>query len=118
VKQVIGMSNAIPWSKVWKSGSCVSAPAAISRGQSQIPTPKGGLILHWIFSVVLISATAGMGHISEAIGFPGNLQAYASGWVGSKSEKLQSLKYTLMYSQQSLLALDSLSCFLKSSSFS
>jgi len=32
--------------------------------------------------VVLITATSGFYRVSEAISFPGNLQAYASGWVG------------------------------------
>lgn len=76
------MSNVIPWSRIWRSLSPIPAPRANSRGRSERPTPKGGLILHWIFSVVLISATSGMYNISEAITFPGNLQAYASGWVG------------------------------------
>jgi hypothetical protein len=73
VKQVIGMSNVIPWSRLWKS---------TSHSRSKRPTPKGGLILHAIFSVILITATSGMYNISEAISFPGNVQAYASGWVG------------------------------------
>lgn len=84
VKQVIGMSNTIPWSNVWKSGSFVPAPRANSGGRSEFPTPKGGLMLHWIFSVATISATSGIGRLTEAIGFPGTLQAYASGWVGSR----------------------------------
>jgi len=83
VKQVIGMSNIIPWSKLWKSTSPVPPPRQRAQGRPERPTPKGGLILHWIFSVVLISATSGMYNINEAIGFPGNVQAYASGWVGS-----------------------------------
>lgn len=82
VKQVIGMSNIIPWSRIWRSSSPVPALRTNSEGRSEQPTPKGGLMLHWVFSVILISATSGMYNISEAITFPGNLQAYASGWVG------------------------------------
>jgi hypothetical protein len=77
------MSNIIPWSMLWKSTSPTPPPRANSDNRSERPTPKGGLILHAIFSVILMSATAGMYNINEAISFPGNLQAYASGWVGS-----------------------------------
>ncbi|KAE9377482.1 hypothetical protein N431DRAFT_461088 [Stipitochalara longipes BDJ] len=82
VKQVIGKSNVIPWSKWWRATSPDPPPRQRSEGRSERPTPKGGLILHWLFSVVLIAATSGMYDINEAIGFPGSLQAYASGWVG------------------------------------
>jgi hypothetical protein len=78
----MGMSNVIPWSTLWKSTSPTPPPRANSN-RSERPTPKGGLILHAIFSVILMSSTAGMYNINEAISFPGNLQAYASGWVGS-----------------------------------
>jgi hypothetical protein len=84
VKQVIGMSNIIPWSKLWESTSPIPRPRQLAKGHPERPTPKGGLILHWLMSLVLISATSRMYNINEAIGFPGNLQAYASGWVGSK----------------------------------
>jgi hypothetical protein len=77
------MSNVIPWSTLWASTSPVPPPRANSHGRSERPTPKGGLILHAIFSVILMTATSGMYNINEAISFPGSLQAYASGWVGS-----------------------------------
>jgi hypothetical protein len=47
------------------------------------PTPQGGLLLHWIFSVILISASSAFANLTEAISFPGNLQAYAAAFVGS-----------------------------------
>lgn len=40
-------------------------------------TPKGGLILHWISTVVLIAAVAGVSNTVEMVTFPGILQAYA-----------------------------------------
>jgi len=76
VKQVIGKSNLIPWSKVWSA----SSP---SRTNAE-STPMGGLMLHWIFSVVLIISSSAINSLGEAISFPGNLQAYASAFVGSK----------------------------------
>ncbi|KAH8812191.1 amino acid permease-domain-containing protein [Xylogone sp. PMI_703] len=81
VKQVIGISNIMPWSKIWRSP--IPSPSQTQlRRRSEFPTPQGGLILHWIFTVILISATSGMDSIAESISFSGNLQAYASGWVG------------------------------------
>jgi hypothetical protein len=53
--------------------------------ESPYETPEGGLLLHWIFSVILISATAAISNISDAISFPGSLQAYATGFVGGMS---------------------------------
>ncbi len=75
------MSNIIPWSRLWSSNS---PPRKDNDGNFiNSPTPQGGLLLHWIFSVILISASSGFTNLTEAISFPGNLQAYAGGWVGS-----------------------------------
>ncbi|OBT52025.1 hypothetical protein VE04_06969, partial [Pseudogymnoascus sp. 24MN13] len=79
VKQVIGMSNIIPWSRLWSSNS---PPRQDDNGNFiNSPTPQGGLLLHWIFSIILISASSAFTNLNEAISFPGNLQAYAAGWV-------------------------------------
>jgi hypothetical protein len=76
------MSNIIPWSRIWKSNS---PPKRDENGNLiNAPTPQGGLLLHWIFSIFLIAASSAFTDITEAVSFPGNLQAYASGWVGSK----------------------------------
>jgi hypothetical protein len=72
VKQAISKSNSIPWSRLWSI-------------ESPYKTPEGGLLLHWIFSVILIAVTAAINNISEAISFPGSLQAYATGFVGGTS---------------------------------
>jgi hypothetical protein len=85
VKQTIGKSNVIPWSKTWKAESPFNTtPRQGALNIRDTPTPQGGLILHWIGGVVLISATSKIKNLSEAISFPGNLQAYGAGWVGSK----------------------------------
>lgn len=68
VKLAIGRSNAFPWSRWWAL-------------ESKYETPEGGLLLHWIFSVILIAATAAITSLSTAISFPGNLQAYATGVI-------------------------------------
>jgi hypothetical protein len=75
------MSNVIPWSRLWSSNS---PPRTDVNGNFiNSPTPQGGLLLHWIFSAILISASSAFTDLTEAISFPGNLQAYAAGLVGS-----------------------------------
>jgi hypothetical protein len=59
------------------------APPTSNSVRIEHPTPKGGVMLHWLCSVIFISATSRI-NIKEAIGFPGSSQAYASGWVGSR----------------------------------
>ncbi|KAF8537918.1 amino acid permease-domain-containing protein [Trichophaea hybrida] len=71
VKQVIGASNVLPWSHIWEKDS-----------RMEPETPQGGLILHWIFSVVMVISTIPIGNIYEAISFPSMLQTYGHGIVG------------------------------------
>lgn len=80
VKQVIGMSNILPWSRLWRSDS---PPRTVNGNIINSPTPQGDLLLHLIFSIVLIASSSSFTNLTEAISFPGNLQAYAAGWVGS-----------------------------------
>ncbi|KAG9229547.1 amino acid permease-domain-containing protein [Amylocarpus encephaloides] len=77
VKQIIGTSNILPWSKMWKLESAVRDTT-----QGKVPTPQGGLMLHWISATTMIAATAAIENIEEAIRFPGSLGAYCSGFVG------------------------------------
>jgi hypothetical protein len=70
VKQSIGFGNILPWSRLWIMDSPFKR------------TPQGGLILHWIGSVILISVTSRISSISESISFPGSVQSYAQGVVG------------------------------------
>jgi hypothetical protein len=80
------MSNVLPWSKTWKASSAVRpAQEGNPLARTKVPTPQGGLILHWTFSVILIIGTAGFASLSEAISFPGNLREYAFSFIGRKS---------------------------------
>ena len=59
------MSNVLPWSRLW---------IRVHRHGS--PTAAGGLLLHWIFSLLGILYTAAIKNVSEAISFPGFIQVY------------------------------------------
>jgi hypothetical protein len=74
------MSNVIPWSRIWKSNS---PPRLDEKNRVKaVPTPQGGLMLHWIFSVIFIIASSRITNAVEAISFSGNIQAYAGGYIG------------------------------------
>ncbi|MCJ1265183.1 hypothetical protein MMC22_005058 [Lobaria immixta] len=71
VKQAIGRSNILFWSRLWRHNSPFN-PA----------TPDGGLILQWIVTVTLISASSAIGNHDEALSFPGSLYVYGQGLIG------------------------------------
>lgn len=71
VKQAIGRSNMLFWSRLWRRNSLFN-PA----------TPEGGLILQWTMTVILISASSAIRNISEARSFPGLVYIYGQGLVG------------------------------------
>ncbi|KAK6540714.1 hypothetical protein TWF694_008105 [Orbilia ellipsospora] len=66
VKQVFAESMAIPWSNLWK------------RVSEARKTPTGGLLLHWIFSVILVLASTSVKDRSDQVSLPGNIQVYGS----------------------------------------
>lgn len=49
-----------------------------------VDTQYGGMILHWMFSVLLIAITSLTGNTEGSISFLASMIAYASGWIGSK----------------------------------
>jgi hypothetical protein len=77
VKQAIGSGNILPWSRFWKSDCSQHA----NEESDRYKTPRGGLTLHWIMSVVLISASASTKDLLESISMPGLLQTYAHCFV-------------------------------------
>jgi len=77
VKQAIGQANIFPWSSLWKQDSPESAPVLGSQTDTFRKTPKGGLMLEWIFTVVEISFSSAIPATLDSINFPGNLQTYA-----------------------------------------
>ncbi|KAF3935286.1 hypothetical protein ABW19_dt0205207 [Dactylella cylindrospora] len=65
VKQMIGQSNILPWSRIWAQ-------------ESRFNTPSGGLLLHFIWGGLLIMIALS---IPNAYGLPGFLQSYSHGLV-------------------------------------
>ncbi|KAJ4259729.1 hypothetical protein NW762_007660 [Fusarium torreyae] len=82
VKQAIGQANILPWSRFWKQDDALQRDEGMGEGdRNSVPdsfkkSPQGGLIFHWIFSVVLILATIGIHNTTEAVSFPGYIQTY------------------------------------------
>ena len=64
---------------MWKQ----DCPELLDSDKELEKTPKGGLILHWISAVVMITAVAGVKDTSEMIAYPGFLQTYGHALVAS-----------------------------------
>ncbi|KAK2599262.1 hypothetical protein N8I77_011032 [Diaporthe amygdali] len=79
VKQAIGQANILPWSNVWKKSH------TLSKGKREddikYKSPHGGLIAHWIMSVVFIAAGSGIDAMTESILLPGYFQTYAHAFI-------------------------------------
>ncbi|RSL86677.1 hypothetical protein CDV31_016365 [Fusarium ambrosium] len=77
VKQAIGQAEIFPWSRYLKKDDKLQrdhdGPA---EDDFLHKAPQGGLIAHWIMSVVVISASAGIPTTLEAVGLPGYIQTY------------------------------------------
>ena len=90
VKQIIGWTNILPLSSVWASTNLSFKlrrfiPSRQSyrfqdmRSQADIVrqgTPSGGVLLHFIFSVVMICVSRGFTSFQESLSFPGSLLIY------------------------------------------
>ncbi|MCJ1307267.1 hypothetical protein MMC25_000913 [Agyrium rufum] len=74
VKQAIGHMNILPWSRLWKADDRQHANNYHSDLER---SPMGGLILHALTTIIVISATAAIPNIIDAISFPGIMQTYA-----------------------------------------
>lgn len=79
VKQAIGQANILPWSNIWKSSH------TLSKGKREddikYKSPQGGLIAHWLMSVVFISAGSSIDAMTESILLPGYFQIYAHAFI-------------------------------------
>ena len=69
----------LPGSWLWKQ----DCPEQVDSDRELDKTPKGGLILHWISAVAMITAVAGVKNTSEMIAYPGLLQTYGHALVAS-----------------------------------
>lgn len=84
VKQAIGSGNILPWSRFWKSDCSQYA----NEESDRYKTPRGGLTLHWIMTVILICGSASIKDLLESISVPGLLQTYAHCFVLGERQKL------------------------------
>ncbi|RSL42441.1 hypothetical protein CEP53_012195 [Fusarium sp. AF-6] len=79
VKQSIGQADILPWSGFWKQDDKLMRNDGYHSDAAHeflYKSPQGGLIIHWIMSVVLIVATIDIDSMPEAVGLPGNIQTY------------------------------------------
>ncbi|KAH8673161.1 amino acid permease-domain-containing protein [Ilyonectria robusta] len=91
VKQCIGWAGILPWSWFWRRSGPLRPKfswhdvneneQAVEYLLDQDPltnrgTPEGGIVLHWIVTVVYICLTATQDKLQDAINFSGNLVVY------------------------------------------
>ncbi|RSM09304.1 hypothetical protein CEP52_004155 [Fusarium oligoseptatum] len=77
VKQAIGQAEILPWSRYLKKDDNLQRSYSGPEEDAFLhKSPQGGLIVHWIISVAVISATAGSHSVMEAVFIPGYIQTY------------------------------------------
>ena len=77
VKQAIGQAEILPWSRYFKQDDMLQRSRSGPEEDAFLnKSPQGGLIVHWIMSVVVILATAGPHRVMEAVFIPGYIQTY------------------------------------------
>ncbi|CAG7560622.1 unnamed protein product [Fusarium equiseti] len=76
VKQVIGQAEVLPWSQFLKKDDCLDRKQGSQRNAFRFKSPQGGLIAHWLASVVLIAISASIQSTLESIGLAGYIQTY------------------------------------------
>jgi hypothetical protein len=70
VKQAIGQSEVLPWSRVWKKDDPVQTDHLHK-------APQGGLIIHWVMSSVVIAGASSVPSTLESVNLPGYIQTYS-----------------------------------------
>lgn len=80
VKQIIGQAEILPWSNIWK------ADDLINRDPDDLihKSPQGGLILHWVMSVVVILGSSSIKNTLDSVSLPGYVQTYTHCFILSK----------------------------------
>lgn len=77
VKQAIGQAEILPWSRYLKQDDILQrSHSGPDEDAFVYKSPQGGLIVHWVMTVVVISATAGSHGTMEAASIPGYIQTY------------------------------------------
>ncbi|KAL9561694.1 hypothetical protein ACKAV7_014250 [Fusarium commune] len=76
VKQVIGQAEVLPWSRYLKQDDCIKRTERTRENDFHYRSPQGGLIAHWLFTVLMIAISASIKSTLESVGLPGYIQTY------------------------------------------
>ncbi|KAF5963889.1 alcohol oxidase [Fusarium bulbicola] len=76
VKQVIGQAEVLPWSRYLKQDDCIKRTETPRADDFHYRSPQGGLIAHWLFTVLMIGISASIKSTLESVGLPGYIQTY------------------------------------------
>ncbi|SCO76585.1 uncharacterized protein FRV6_00797 [Fusarium oxysporum] len=76
VKQVIGQAEVLPWSRYLKQDDCIKRTERTRENDFHYRSPQGGLIAHWLFTVLMITISASIKSTLESVGLPGYIQTY------------------------------------------
>ncbi|RKL10713.1 hypothetical protein BFJ68_g8691 [Fusarium oxysporum] len=76
VKQVIGQAEVLPWSRYLKQDDCIKRTERTREDDFHYRSPQGGLIAHWLFTVLMIAISASIKSTLESVGLPGYIQTY------------------------------------------
>ncbi|KAF4475783.1 alcohol oxidase [Fusarium agapanthi] len=76
VKQVIGQAEVLPWSRYLKQDDCIKRTKRPRGDDFHYRSPQGGLIAHWLFTVLMIGVSASIKSTLESVGLPGYIQTY------------------------------------------
>ncbi|KAF5635794.1 high-affinity methionine permease [Fusarium sp. NRRL 52700] len=76
VKQVIGQAEVLPWSRYLKQDDCIKRTERSRADDFHYRSPQGGLIAHWLFTVLWIGISASIKSTLESVGLPGYIQTY------------------------------------------
>ncbi|KAF5647072.1 high-affinity methionine permease [Fusarium sp. NRRL 25303] len=81
VKQVIGQAEVLPWSRYLKQDDCIRRTERTRENDFHYRSPQGGLIAHWLFTVLMIAISASIKSTLESVGLPGYIQTYTHCFV-------------------------------------
>ncbi|KAK2122578.1 amino acid permease-domain-containing protein [Fusarium oxysporum II5] len=84
VKQVIGQAEVLPWSRYLKQDDCIKRTERTRENDFHYRSPQGGLIAHWLFTVLMIAISASIKSTLESVGLPGYIQTYAHCFILSR----------------------------------
>lgn len=84
VKQVIGQAEVLPWSRYLKQDDCIRRTERTRENDFHYRSPQGGLIAHWLFTVLMIAISASIKSTLESVGLPGYIQTYTHCFVLSR----------------------------------